>query len=210
MKKSLHDNSGYKSARKNTKFYGIISAILLAIIIGIPSKEIQLFAMLGLAVTVGRFLFEATTAISISLEGLVRKRFQIAVVLITPSLLSIYFIKDASPITLEGVGGHMLNTWFLVALGFISFISWTAADLLNKEHPFRGFLIATVIIFIICLMGYNGYHLEDEYYTETSTVLFDKDSAEKAAVSGRYFGQFVVYIAASYSAMLLGYLKRNK
>src|SRR5439155_11228466 len=103
------------------------------------------------------------TAISMSLNRVARRQFQIAVALVVPLFLSLYFIKDATSITLQGVVGDMSGPYLpgrLIQLGLIALFSWAFGDQLNREHPFRGFLIACAVIFVICLKGYYGIHWE--------------------------------------------------
>jgi hypothetical protein len=98
-----------EKAKSEAKFFGIASAVLLGIVFFAPVKIIQAFALLGLAVTSWQFLFHGSTAMSMSLVGVARRRFQIAVAVVVPLLLSHYFIKDATSITLQGVMGHIFS-----------------------------------------------------------------------------------------------------
>ena len=142
--------------------------------------------------------------------GIARRRFQIAIAIVVPLFLSLYFIKDTTSITLQSVLGHMFSYWFLIPLGIISFVSWAAGNQLNQDHPFRGFLIACAIIFVICFMGHNGFYSEYNDYIESSATYIDKDAAKRASETGRYLGQFLVYVVVSYSAMLTKLLMRTK
>jgi hypothetical protein len=144
-----------------------------------------------------------------SLVGVARRRFQIAVAVVVPLLLSLYFIKDATSITLQGVIGHILSPWFLIPPGIITYVSWVAADQLSQDHPFRAFLITCAVLFVICFMGHNGIYSEYDGYTESSSMYIDKEAAKRAAEKGRYLGQFLVYVVVSYAAMLTKLLRRT-
>jgi len=197
----------FEKAKSEAKFFGIASVILLVVVLIIPVKIIHLLALLGLVATVSQFVFQGSTAISISLEGVARRRFQIAVAVVVPLLLSLYFIKDTSAISLQGVFGHMFSPWFLAPLGIITYLSYVAADQLDRELPFRGFLIACAALFVICFMGHNGIYSEYDDYSDSNHYYLDKDAAKSALETGRYFGQFLVYTAFSYVAMLAKLLR---
>jgi hypothetical protein len=179
-----------EKVKSDAKFFGILSAVLLGIVLFVPVRLMHAFALLGLVATGWQFLFYGSTAISMSLVGVARSRFQIAVAVVVPLLLSLYFIKDSTSVTLQGVVGHMFSPWFLIPLGIIAYVSWAAADQLDVEHPFRGFLSACAVLFVICFMGHNGIYSEYDDYTESSSTYIDEEVAKRAAETGRYFGQF--------------------
>jgi phosphoglycerol transferase MdoB-like AlkP superfamily enzyme len=189
--------------KSQTRFFGIASAILLGIIIFIPFKIAKALSLIGFAVTGWRFIFHGSTAVSLALEGVARHKFQIFISVALPTLLSLYFIKDTAVVTVEGLLGHMRSIWFFLPIGIITYVSWTAADQLHREHPFRGFLIACAVIFVLCYMGHHGIYSEHDDYTDTSSTYIDKEAAQRARSTGRYFGQFWVYITVSYGAMLI-------
>ncbi len=211
MVESAKDSRGLslKRAKSEARFFGIVSAILLGVIFVIPAKIVKAFALLGIAVTGWQFLFHGSTVISMTLEGESRRRFQVFVSAVVPILLSLYLIKDAPSLTLQGLFGHMLSAWYLIPVGLIGYVSWAAADQLNGEHPFRGFLIACAVIFVICFMGHSGIYSEYDDYTESSSMYIDKEAAKRAVETGRYFGQFLVYVATSYVAMLMKMRRRR-
>jgi hypothetical protein len=41
---------------------------------------------------------------------------------------------------------------------------------LDEEHPFRGFLIACAVIFVICYFGHHGIYSEYDDYTDISST----------------------------------------
>ncbi len=199
-----------EKAKSEGKIFGIASAILLCIVFFIPVKIIQAFALIGLAITGWLFLFHGSTAISISLIGEGRRRFQIAISIVIPALLSLYFIKDATSVSLKGTFVHMFSPWFLIPFGIIAYGSWWSADFLDPDHPFRGFLISCAIIFIICFLGHNGIYGEYDDYMESNSWYIENEKANRAAETGRYFGQFLVYVIISYGAMLIKLIRRTK
>ncbi len=196
-------------ARNEAKDYGKASAVL-AVVALVPITIVQAFALLGLTVTGWLFLFQGSTAISISLAGVARRRFQIAVVVVVPLLMSLYFLEDATAISPQSAVGHMVSPWSLLPIAVIACASWITADQLDRDHPFRGFLVACSILFIICYMGHNGIHSEHDDYTDSSYTSIDKEAAAQAAESGRYLGQYLVYVVVSYAAMLTSYQGRTR
>lgn len=200
----------FKEAKSEAKLFGVVSVVLLVITLLVPAKIIAAFAFMGLVGTGSLTLFHGATAVSLSLAGAARRWFQLAVSIVVPLVLSLYFLRGTPSITVYGLFGHLLNPWFLIPFVIIGYISWTAADLLNREHPFRGFLIATAVIFIICFMGYSGIYIETDYYTDETTFGGDSETTQRAVETGRYFGQFLIYMVVSYTTMLIKLLKKKK
>jgi hypothetical protein len=66
--------------------------------------------------------------------------------------------EGVSTVTISGLFGHMFSAWYIIPIGIIAYASWVAASQLNKDHPFRGFLIAGAAIFVICYFGHKGYY----------------------------------------------------
>ena len=136
-----------------------------------------------------------------TLEGNYRRWFQILVSIMVPTLLSLYFIKDVESVTIHGSFGHMISLWFLIPLFMICTVSMTAV--VDREYPIRAFLIACTVIFIICYMGYNGWGSEYDPYSDNDVLIIDEEAAKQVAETGRYFGQFLVYVMISYVTMLI-------
>ena len=196
-------------AKSETRFFAIASAVLLAIVIAIPSRSWAALLSLPLVATVWLLLFHGTTWVSLRLQGRQRKAFQIAVALVVPIALSLYFISRAPELVASQMLEPMLTSWFLLPVAIIAYGSWFAADQLDREHPFRGFLVAAAVLFILCLFGYFGIHSEYDEQSESSLRYIDKEAAALAAQSGRYFAQYLVYVAISYGVMLVKLKKRH-
>lgn len=125
--------------KAKAKSSAIVCAISLAVVFLIPIGVIKGIAFLVCAVTGWQLLFHGSTAISMSLGGTARLVFQIAVAVMLPLLLSLYFIKDARAFTLEDAFNRMFSLRFLIGSGIVGLFSWGLADLLDPEHRFRGF-----------------------------------------------------------------------
>ena len=197
--------SGEKS---EARFFGIASAILLVILIASSNTFLTALILLGLAATTWKLLFHGATFISLSVHGKSRTYFQVAVSIIFPVALSLYFLASSSPVSVGSMFSHLFSLWFLIPLLVIGYTSKRAAMVVNRRLPFRSFLIASTIIFAICFMGHNGIVSEYDDSTESNYTFIDKESAKSATESGRYFGQFLVYVLVSYGAMLWGLRKQ--
>src|SRR5215475_4647727 len=92
----------FEKAQSEARFFGVASVVILAIVLLVPVPIIKAFAVLGLAVTGLQFLFQCSTAISLMLEENRRQQFQIVISLAVPAVFSLYFIKDAPTVTLQG------------------------------------------------------------------------------------------------------------
>jgi len=156
------------------------------------------FAFLGLAGGGWKFLFHGSTVISMYLQGFARRLFQIAVAVAFPLLVSLYFVKDATSFSLQNA--YTSIPWYGVAI--IAYVSWAAAELLDDEHPFRGFLIASTVLFVIHFMSHLGYYWEHDNHTDASVAYLDKKTAKHAAETGRYLVWYLGYVTVSYIAML--------
>lgn len=196
-------------AKSESRFFSIASLVLLAIAIAVPSQFLAVLISFPLAITIWLLLFHGTTWISLRLQGHQRKAFQIAVALVVPLALSLYFLHRTPRIEAAGMLEPMLNAWFLFPIVIIGYLSWFAADQLDREHPFRGFLVAAAVLFVICLFGYYGIHSEYDERSESSFRYIDEEAAALAAQSGRYFAQYLVYVAIAYGAMLAKVKKRH-
>src|SRR4051812_38596606 len=137
------------------------------------------------------------------------RRFQVAVALVVPVALSLYFILRTPRPTAAGMLEPMLSAWFLLPIAIIGYVSWFAADQLGREHPFRGFLVVAAVLFVICLFGYYGIRSEYDEQSESSFRYIDKEAATLPAESGRYLAQYLIYVAIAYGAMLAKLRKRH-
>jgi hypothetical protein len=181
--------------------FGIASGVLLPIVLLSPWRVVTALALIALAVSVWKLVFHGATAVSMSLTAPRRNLFQVGVAVAFPLMLSWYFVRSTPTLTVSGVIGHMASAWFLLPIVLIAWVSWVGANQLDQEHPFRGFLIAATALFVICYFGYHGIHSEFDDQTETSSTVIDREAAAQAVTSGRYFGQFLVYVLVSYGVL---------
>jgi hypothetical protein len=188
-------------AKSETRLFAVVSLILLALGMALPSSYWVLIA-LPLAGAVWLILVHGSTLVSLQLRGGRRQAFQIIVTIIVPLVLSLYFIQRSPQGGMQVMVQPMLSVWYLLPVAIIGAVGWSSADHLDREHPFRGFLIGAVILFVICLLGFHGIHFEYDDLEERSFAYVDKEAAALATRSGRYFVQYLFYVAVVYGAML--------
>jgi len=196
-------------ARSETRISAVASTVLLLIVIAVPSRGMAILISFPLIITVWLLLFHGTTWVSLRLQGSQRRAFQVAVALVVPVALSLYFISDTPELIPARMLEPMLSAWFLLPVAILGYISWSAADQLDPELPFRGFLIAAAVLFIICLKGYYGIHSEYDGESERSSQYIDKEAAALAVQSGRYFVQYLFYVAIVYGVMFVKLKKHH-
>jgi hypothetical protein len=198
--------------KSEARGHGIASAILLGILLLVPVPAIKILAALPLIITAWKFVFHGSTAISMALEGKSRQWFQILVCVAVPLVMSLYFFVTTArlvpSVALKIVLLRMFDDLGLVSTGIIAiiaFMSWTLADLLNQDHPFRGFMIACTVIFAICFFSYNDTRIAYESCKQMAS--WDREYtfevAQLAADLGRHCWAFLAFIAVSYVAMVV-------
>ena len=194
----------YQSQVVGAKWYGLAAVIAAPVFLVVPNAVVKALAFLIIAGPGSRAAFHVATLISIRLSGTARRAFQVAIAIIVPMVLSIYFIKDAEQITLHGVAGNVLTPWFLVPLAIVSAFGWAGAEILDNEHPFRGYLIGVGVLFVLTWMAHNGMSFSSNDYGENGGgPYFGREAVAIAARTGRFFGQFIVYTCAMYLAMAI-------
>jgi len=172
----------FDEQKKKVRSDGILAAICALItafwfIPFLPFKIIAVIAMFGLVGNGWLFLFHGSTVISMLLQGRPRLLFQIFISIVTPILFSIYFLKDVQSITVEGINVFIFKGWIWVLppIGIVGYFSWIASKYLDRNHPFRGFIIASTIIFVICFLSrhggiYNGSDYDAYGYNEIDSI----------------------------------------
>lgn len=171
----------------------------------LPSRPALIVGGLGLIVLVvagSQFLFHATTMVSKALQGRRRTQFQVAVSLAVPAALVLFLASRADNVPVETLLA-MLTPWLLIPLGIIGWVCWFAGDQLDREHPFRGFLIASAILGILCFLWSKGVTFESDSDGEGSSAFLDPEKAKRAKQTGEYVWRFVVYVATAYLALFL-------
>lgn len=183
-------------SRSETKFFGSASLALLGVSF-FPSPSIQTLVVLALIGTGSFFVFHASTWVATGLTGFKKNVFQWAVVLTAPLILSIFFIMEAYPLSVEGVlSGY--SWWFLIQLTFFAFVAWHAASQLDEKYPFRGYLIAAGLLFIINFLWHIGLSSGDDL---DGGSYFDFERWASNRQSGRYFLNYLTNCGTVYCFM---------
>jgi hypothetical protein len=167
----------------------------------------QVFALLGIVGAVAKAYWVGTTILSIRFQSKQRWWFQIAISILTPLLLLLILLRDATSLNLDAAFASHLNWSFLLVIAFIAFASWHGAKELSKRHAFRGFVISSAIFFVILYLGIKGFSFgADEYGYEDS---LSKEEQTAVVNSGSYAAQYILYIVTSYISMLTKMAKDN-
>ena len=178
----------------------VVSLTLAIIAAVVPSSMIQLLALIALPYTVWLVYFYGATWVSFLLQDNKRKLFQVFVSIFTPAILSIYFLRHISEFTLQATFGPLMNPWLLLPCAFIWFFSKVLSRVLDRQHPFRGYLVSSVIIFLFCLYGFSGISID----SENGANYADEEFVKLAASTAKYFGLYLLYVAISYVSLFLG------
>ncbi|MCA9469220.1 MAG: hypothetical protein KC643_27770 [Nitrospira sp.] len=184
-----------------------VSALILFLAPTFAGGMVKGLSVIGLLLCFPVFLFHILTIISMSLTGVAGHIFQITAMVLSPLLLSLYFIKDSPIVTLGGILGDLLSFSTLFWVGIIFWLSWLLSDYLDlyKAQPFRGFLIVCAILFFVSFLGHNGiYHDSDFGWA------MDSERTERNAKTGAYMGNFLAYVGVSYFAMFQKMRRKSK
>jgi hypothetical protein len=199
------------------KFTGIMAAIAGVVFIIVPyifpqkaAVVIQGLALLLLVGAGSQAFSYGSTLISMRLQGEQRRRFQIAVSLAVPTVLTLYFVSRAEGFDPERVG--LSKVWVLLPLALIAWLCWVGGESMDREHPFRGFLIVAAILFVWCFLKEQGMYFEsDDYDPEGgSTAFIDKQRAKFARETGEYAMRYPLYVGTAYAALLARMKKRKR
>ena len=199
--------------RSQARQYGVIAAVCGVLALLSPWKALNVLSSLALAVFGWGLVFHGTTAVSLSSTGRRRILMQVVVSIVVPLTLSLYFISEAYPLRLSNLLSGLTTSWILIPVLFIGYVSWAVGGELDHQQPFRGFVIAATVLFVLCFLGHHGIELggSDEMY-EAGMSSEERDAARAAARSGQYFGQYLLYVVASYASLAarLQYDKRRR
>ena len=190
------------------RYLGILTAIgLIAIVFApyaLPKNPATLvggIALLVVAIAGSQFLFHITTIISGSLEGRRRTQYQVAVSVAAPVAFTLILASHADAVPIRTLF-DILSLWLLIPLGIIAWVCVLASTQLDREHPFRGFLIASAVLFAMCFMWSMGMTTDSD--GEDSHWYLDPAKAKRARATGRYVWQYLLYVTVAYVALFLG------
>lgn len=191
------------------RYLGALTALGLGVLLFasyvLPSRAAGIVSGLALFFVIvagGQFLFHVATLVSKRLAGQRRMWFQVVVALAAPVAFTLVLAGRADVIPMETLW-KMLTVRILIPLGIIAWACWFAGGQLNREHPFRGFLIAATILGVACLFWSAGMVSESDYDGEGSIFYLDPGRARRARETGEYVWRFALYVTTAYLALLL-------
>ncbi|OGA02889.1 MAG: hypothetical protein A3I00_05890 [Betaproteobacteria bacterium RIFCSPLOWO2_02_FULL_64_12] len=196
-------------------YLGVLTAIGLALLLfarhvlaGRAAVLVEALAFIVVVVAGAQFLFHGATLVSAALEGQRRKWFQIAVALAAPVMFALILVSRADAIPLRTLW-DILTPYLLFPLGVIAWVCWYSGGQLNREHPFRGFLIAAAILGVLCLAWSAGMTSEYDDYEKGSSEYFDPEKARRGRETGVYVWRVAFYVTTAYLVLFLRLRQRT-
>jgi len=191
------------------RYLGLVTAISLAVflvaIYVLPILPGVIVGGTAALVAIGggaQFVFFGSTLISRALEGKRRTQFQVAISLAAPLVFALCLASRVDALPIETLW-RMMTPWLLIPLCVLGWVGWFSATQLDRDHPFRGYLIGATVLFVLCFLWSMGMTSESDPSGEGSYSYFDRDQAMEARQSGRYVFMYAIYTAALYVAMFL-------
>src|SRR5262245_145416 len=151
------------------RYLGIVTAVGLATLIlasrALPRRAATIVGALALIVVViagSQFVFHGATIVSKALAGRRRTRFQAAVSVAVPVFVLLLLIGRVDAVPLATLR-EIVTPWLVVAVGIVAWVCWFTGPLLDREHPFRGFVIAAGALGLLCLFWSAGMTSDADY-----------------------------------------------
>jgi hypothetical protein len=138
--------------------------------------------------------------VSMSLKRPLRTQYQVAISLAVPIAFTLVLASRADAVLLETLLSR-LTPWLLIPTAIIGGICWSVSDQLDQEHPFRGFLITSAMLFALCFMFSMGFTIESD--GDESYSYLDPEKAKGARETGDVW-TFVLYVTIAYIALFAG------
>ena len=168
-----------------------------SIFIGI-GMIIQIIAGLCLAIIGWLLLYKGSELLSLMKKGEEQFNFQLKVALITPLVLSLYFVKDVKEFHFVELFASY-GWWSIVSFGILYWISSGFADQTSGDAIFVKMCLGfSIVLFLICLKSHKGYYEDYSDYDEISYTSFDKEAAKLFSQTGQYMMWYLGIVASSY------------
>lgn len=170
------------------------------------------FGLAGIFMICGcaQIYYYGPVVVSSKFQGKGRVLIQIFLALLTPIILSQYFLVDGQDLKFISIFEYWTSPWSLLVVGILGVVVWISIDFVDKEFPIRAYLIISAACFVISIMGYHDVSLSnsiEDTYNDVSN--YDKIHAYRRS-SGYYFGRFFGEIIIFYTILTIGILKRRK
>jgi len=196
------------------RYNGILTAIWLGVLVlapyvlpHLPATIVQVFAVFFVVIAGSQFFLELATFVSKALKGRRRTQFQVCLSLAVPIAFTRFLASRADVVPFQTLL-DMFTPWLLIPLGVIGWVCWLTGSQLNREHPFRGFLIASAVLFVLCFISAMGMTTESD--GEGSYAFLDPDKAKRARETGVYVWGFVLCVTVAYVALFLRWCRTQQ
>jgi hypothetical protein len=192
----------------DTKWYGTWFIGLSVVFLVLPDMNlffriVKVVSLLGALYTGWLVVWHGTTWMSVLLSGDFRKWFQVIVSVLVPAVLSILFFHQAETLKINLVSASFNSNWTWIQVAFMVLACWWLSENLNKDHPFRGFLVISIVLFVMLYFKHMGGFTAHDEYDDSSSMYFDKEKSAVFAQTGRYGMWFVLDICLCYLTMLI-------
>ena len=198
------------NAKAHALGYGGLFAISLLLVLWSPSKLILVLALIFLVLGGVILFFQGCTVACFYLQPGQRRVFQWVVSLMTPLALSSYFLSSLEPVSLSAVIEPLSSVSVWIILGFVWYISWIFAELLDRGLPFRGYLWASAILFFLCVMGVHRISLSGSSDETFSAGDLSNNFDDAKTRHFWYFGYYLLLVTTSYWGMTKKYLRMRR
>jgi hypothetical protein len=98
----------------------------------------------------------------------------------------------------------------VIPLGILGYLGWHGGTVLDRAHPFRGFLIVATALFVLCYMWTMGMSSSPDEFGEGSNLGLDPERAKGAKATGEFIYRYVLYLAVIYAALFFSFRRRQQ
>ena len=167
----------------------------------LPINHILIFFITTVVLGISGWLlfYKCSCLITVLLMGKSKFRFQLKMVLITPLVLSYYFITDVEEFHTQWLFASYSSGFIIIPL---LILFWMGRALFASD-VFDGYFIkyylgTSLVLFVICYLGHNGYMFDSG---------LDKELHAKHILTGQFAMKYLGMIASSYLGMYSGIMK---
>lgn len=182
----------------------VLSSYLLSRRAGVIVGGLALFVTV---VAGAQSVFQTATLASHALQGQRRRQFQVWMSLGVLVLFWMFLVSRVDGVPVETLQG-ILTPWLVVPLGIIATVSWYAGGALDREHPFRGFVVAATVLAVLCWFWTAGMTSGDSDYEDGGSSLYlDRERAQRARATGEYVWRYLIYVSVAYAVLFYRWWK---
>ena len=201
------------SVRFHAKATGVTAAagVLILVLAGylLPQRAGVIVGGLALFVALvagAQSAFQTATLASHTLHGERRRHFQVWMSVGAPILFGMFLVSRVEAVPVDTLL-DILTPWLLVPLAIIGTVSWYAGGALDREHPFRGFVVAATVLAVLCWFWTAGMTSGESDEEGGPGLYLDPERAERARATGEYVWRYLIYVAAAYAILFYRWWK---